>query len=303
MNLKKQFLLSLATATLFFGGCGVATDAADKNITFPDMNEMPEMNNTMLEGEHEAPHFSYDAETGPAYWGHLSEDWATCNNGLTQTDVQAGHNHQSPVDFVTTGSIATAQNFTVNYDNNLTFDIINNGHTIQLNEITPDTNNTLTINGVVYQMLQFHFHATSEHLEDNKSSAMEMHFVNKAADGSLAVLGMFIDANDTAANAELSKVFEHELPAPLAMGHHAATRATNSEEAPAPIHVNLNLNNILPATTTTVYNYSGSLTTPPCTEGVAWNVYTTHTALKADDIAKYTAHYNHNHRPVTGQFK
>jgi len=283
MNIKSSFVSVVLSTFLLSGlsGCGSSSSSTSENNTTTETNTTVEENTTHV------VHFSYDdnSTTGPSNWYKLSTDWTTCENGLTLKPVTAGEFHQSPVDFTATAP-ATNPNFVVDNNYSLSFAITNNGHTIQL---TADTNaiqkDTLIINGKEYTLLQFHFHSLSEHTQSAQHSAMEVHFVHKAADGDLAVLGAFIDANDTVANAELSKAFVDEFP----------------EENMNGATVSINVANILPAST--VYSYSGSLTTPPCSEGVAWNVYTSHIALSEEDVGEYKVHYSDNYRPVTGDLQ
>jgi carbonic anhydrase len=143
---------------------------------------------------------------------------------------------------------------------------------------------TLTINGIVYTLAQFHFHSLSEHTEVGNHSDMETHFVFKSAEGHLAVIGAFIDDNGTSSNLELHKIFSTTLP-----------DADDNGSI-----VSINVADLLP--NSTVYSYSGSFTTPPCTEGVAWNIYTEHIHLSPNEIDSFQAKYDDNYRPVTGEF-
>ena len=261
--MKKIFLYS-AIAILDIGlvGCGSTT-----------LSE----NNT---GTHEV-HFSYDGDTGPAYWGSLKEEWKTCENGLTLKPVVAGQTHQSPVDFVL--AVPVNPSFVLDYNKEIEFKMLNNGHSIEL-ETEGSHLAHVTISGKEYTLKQFHFHSESEHTEDGVHGDMEGHFVNIAADGSIVVLGVIIEASG-AGNSELNKVFDLEIP------------AANHENE---IRIHINPSHILP--TGKVYSYSGSLTTPPCTQGVSWNVYTTTIGLNVNKIEMFKSHYNHNYRPITGTY-
>ena len=234
-------------------------------------------------------HFSYFGETGPSHWASLNSEWNTCSNGLTLKPVNPGANHQSPVNFTTNATISDPNRiYQLDIDRDLEFTIINNGHAIEaeLDEVDADKDK-ITINGREYFLKQFHFHAYSEHTENNVPAAIEAHFVFKSLSGKLAVLGLFVDRNATsgAENLELAKVFNTILPDAEQTGD----------------KVSINVNKILP-TTSNVYSYSGSLTTPPCTEGVVWNVYTTHTALTEAQVVNLTKHYHNNFRPITGNW-
>ena len=157
-------------------------------------------------------------------------------------------------------------------------DGINNGHTIQVDYVGA---NTLTLGSVQYQLVQYHFHGPSEHTVDGKHFPMEMHMVHKAADGRLAVVGVLI------AEGVHNKAFEPlwaNLPAQKGARTHF----------PA---IKVNVDALLPGTRTS-YRYAGSLTTPPCTEGVSWIVLTNPIQLSAGQIGAFTRLVKHNNRPV-----
>ena len=237
----------------------------------------------------EAVTFSYSGETGPDNWYKLSDDWKTCENGLTLKPVEAGTKHQSPVDLYS--SAISPQDFTLDYDKDLEFKLINNGHTIEMVEESPEKDSFIIIDGKKYKLLQFHFHAHSEHEEETNPADMEMHFVHQAEDGSYAVLGIFIDAADTS-NTGLAKVFTDKLP------------AEEVEETDAKTY-SINVSEILPEdhTTANVYRYNGSFTTPPCTEGVDWNIFEEHIKLDTNKVDEFKTLYPNNYRPITGDFK
>src|SRR5262249_17245586 len=145
-------------------------------------------------------------------------------------------------------------------------EIVNNGHTIQINM---PAGSKLTRGDKTYELLQFHFHAPSEHLIDGKSFPMEAHFVHKAESGSLGVLGVFFKPG--AANATFA-------------GLAAAFPAEEGEKAAAK---GVDPSSMLPKTLG-YWAYEGSLTTPPCSEIVDWMVAKEPIEVAADDIAKFT---------------
>lgn len=273
-------------------------------------------------------HWSYEGEAGPDKWPKLSADFATCESGL----------HQSPIDL-------TARTLDVGLDDlkmawapsDLT--VVDNGHTIQAN-VAPG--NTTTIDGVVYNLVQFHFHRPSEHTLGTEVFPMELHFVHKNAAGGLAVVGVLIQAGAAnpayetlwaaqpkaeaahTAGAEPKAEATHgaeathtaETTATAKSGGHAAgqvagtvTKTAMSAEptptahaaasetaAPAGTKVSkFDLASLLPANLHT-YRYPGSLTTPPCTEGVAWNVLATPATASQAQIDDFR--YEHNARPA-----
>jgi len=156
--------------------------------------------------------------------------------------------------------------------------IINNGYTIQVNT-PPD--NRLLIAGKAYALQQFHFHHPSEHLLAGKAFDLECHFVHKATDGGLAVLGVFIRPG--AANASLTPVWQ-------AMPTAAGPEKTVSG-------VTVDIAGLLPKQRA-YYRYFGSLTTPPCSEGIVWTVFQSPVHASPEQIRHFAALFPMNARPV-----
>lgn len=265
MKQHKRLLQATALSVLLLlSGCGDTTSSP----------AMTDSNTT--------PHFSYEGETGPAHWYTLSDDWKTCKNGLEFSVVEEGKQHQSPVNIEGT---AQDGNFTLNYNRSMEFKMVNNGHSVEFEVEDTNSSSSITIDKKKYTLKQFHFHYLSEHLIVGEHTPMEGHFVNVAEDGSIAVIGVFIDESNVTneLNSELLKAFASEIPA----------EGASNEDL-----IHLNPLAILPMGK--VFSYSGSLTTPPCTEGVAWNVYEKHINLNTETINKFKSHYSNNYRPVTG---
>lgn len=217
-------------------------------------------------GGHEtAPHWGYDGAEGPENWGDLAPEFRSCALGQQQT----------PVDLVEPIRAGTG-----------TMDprwgevrgrILNNGHTIQVN---CDAGATTIITGTRYDLAQFHFHHPSEHLLEGKRFDLECHFVHKSASGALAVLGVFIQPG--AANAELEKVF----------------RAMPAQPGPEqPLSASLAAAELLPKQRG-YFRYHGSLTTPPCSEGVTWTVFRTPIEASTEQIRRFATLFANNARPA-----
>jgi carbonic anhydrase len=153
-----------------------------------------------------------------------------------------------------------------------------NGHTIQVNAPTGET---LAVGGDVYSLVQFHFHAPSEHTVNGEHYPMEMHFVHASQDGRLAVMGFFVEEG-----------MENQGLAPL----WARLPHGNGAEATVPVSAEL-ANHILPGKGP-IWYYSGSLTTPPCSEGVSWFVRKDPIQMSSAQIKEFTDVYSHNNRPV-----
>ncbi|WP_339930188.1 carbonic anhydrase family protein [uncultured Brevundimonas sp.] len=155
--------------------------------------------------------------------------------------------------------------------------LLNNGHTLQF---TPDTAGGTMIGTDAYDLVQFHFHAPSEHTLNGKSYPLEIHFVNRNANGALAVVGVFV--KDGAANPALESLL---AVVPTQEGEAGVTR-------PGVYPV------LLLPEDRHYFAYAGSLTTPPCTEGVRWNVLATPIAASADQIAALSAALGPSNRAV-----
>ena len=213
----------------------------------------------------ESLEWGYSGAKGPSNWGDISPEFATCKLGK----------NQSPIN-LESGSEANLPNIQLTYDSS-PFNIVNNGHTIRINY---KPGSRMTIGGKEYELVQFHFHAPSEHTLNGKSYPMEVHLVHKNADGEYAVLGVFIEEGK---ENEFINVLWSNIPS-------SGEENTFSE-------VELNANALLPQDQS-YYNYAGSFTTPPCTEGVSWNVFATPIEASTEQIANFTSFYNGNARPV-----
>lgn len=240
----------LAAAGWMSAGCGAADD---ERLTDETLGE--------------AAHWSYLGDHGPERWGEIDVDFAMCATGT----------QQSPIDIPS--SIAPGE-FTA-----LSFDyapapaaMVDNGHTIQVN--LTEGANVLDVDGDTYALVQFHFHAHSEHSVDGVFTPLELHLVHRAENGDLAAVGVFLDLG--APNTPLSPVFDGIPTASL---------------EPTPLAADLDPSDLLP-TSRRGWGYTGSLTTPPCTEGVRWHVMSTPLQLSAAQLDAFTARHEINRRPV-----
>ncbi|HET8948282.1 MAG TPA: carbonic anhydrase family protein [Candidatus Polarisedimenticolia bacterium] len=216
---------------------------------------------------HEAhpPHWTYEGETGPAHWADLAPEFSLC---------AAGH-AQSPIDLSRTRPQASPElefHYRPSHLNEL-----NNGHTIQVNY---DAGSWISVGGVRYDLAQVHFHIPSEHTVGGKPFAAEAHLVHRSADGHLAVIGLLIDRG--AASRYLAPLWEH-LP---------ATEGPVHQESGA-----LNAARLLPKKHA-AWRYEGSLTTPPCTEGVHWFVLESPITLSDEQLERLRGILHVNNRPV-----
>jgi carbonic anhydrase len=212
----------------------------------------------------EGVHWAYEGKDGPEHWGALDGANAACSAGA----------QQSPLNL--TGAIKSdIPQIGIHWKAGGT--IVNNGHAVQID--VPD-GSTLTRGGKTYDLLQFHFHAPSEHLVEGKTFPMEVHFVHKDREsGGLGVLGVF-----------LAPGAKNETFASLA----AVIPAETGGKA---LVKDVDPNSLLPDSLA-YWSYEGSLTTPPCSEIVDWMVAREPLQVAASDIDKFTALYPMNARPV-----
>lgn len=216
--------------------------------------------------EHTASHWSYEGDSGPEHWSMLSEDYAVCGTG----------HEQSPID-VAAAAPEDLANIAFNYRPS-NVNILNNGHTVQVNY---DAGSTIELDGTTYNLLQFHLHAPSEHTVDGRSFPAELHLVHQNADGGLAVVGVLIE--EGAENNNFASVWAN-LPA-----EEQAVETIGGATVAA--------DSLLPADRLS-YRYDGSLTTPPCSEGVEWLLLTTPIEMSAAQIRAFVDIVEDNHRPV-----
>ncbi len=221
------------------------------------------------------PHWDYSAEHGPAKWASLSPDFATCASGRSQAPIDIVKAKTEPAAAMKT-SYAPAELRVVHHEH--VADGVNNGHTVQVNYQGADA---LRLGDESFNLLQYHFHSPSENTVDGKHFPIEMHLVHKSEAGKLAVLGAFIE--EGAENPAFAPVWAN-LPKEKGKEFHLP-------------HVTVNVDDLLPTERTT-WRFDGSLTTPPCTEGVKWLMLTQPVQLSGQQVAAFRAVFDGNNRPT-----
>lgn len=216
-------------------------------------------------GDCEGVHWSYEGEDGPEYWADLCTGFAACN-----------HSSQSPINI--TGAVENEDLEELEFEYGYTkTNIINNGHTIQFNV---DPGSILDANGQSYELLQFHYHSLSEHTYEGQYYPLEVHLVHLADDGNLAVVGIFFEEGDS------NPLFEEYLSKfPRHKGSFSSDKLIELEE-------------IVDDLDEEYYTYSGSLTTPPCSEIVTWHVMEEALEASAEQIAEFAEILHNNYRPI-----
>ena len=211
-------------------------------------------------------HWGYSGDQGPTHWGKLDPEFSACSEGK----------NQSPINL--TGFIeADLKPIGIDYEAGGK-EIINNGHTIQVN-YTPGSK--LTVDGHEFELKQYHFHAPSENHINGQSYPMEAHLVHADETGNLAVIAvLFVEGK---ANQSIAKAWSH-MPG-QAGGKGSLPSAVSAE-------------GILPSNRD-YYRFNGSLTTPPCSEGVWWIVMKETVTASKEQIEKFVQVMDHpNNRPI-----
>jgi carbonic anhydrase len=218
-------------------------------------------------GGHEA-HWDYEGAHGPERWGQMKPEFNVCALGKRQSPIhiqstEAVPGPAEPVEFHYSASGGS---------------VVNNGHTIQ---VDPSGHNWIKVRGSAYKLVQFHFHHPAEEKVNYKGFAMVAHLVHKNEAGQLAVVAVLMDVGTN--NPFLQKVWTR-----MPLDTH--------DRVPLPDEL-LDMNELLPADQR-YYQFMGSLTTPPCTEGVLWIVLKQPVTLGADQLRLFTRLFPMNARPV-----
>ena len=191
--------------------------------------------------------WGYSAPNGPAQWGNLP-GYSLCSTGADQSPIA-----------IESGEVAGIRNAFPDQSLQLLapqwmdsqVEIVNNGHTIQMNY---SAGSQIEFDAKDYELKQFHFHSPSEHLLNERQYPLEVHFVHRTASGDILVVGVFFQEGQ--ANPQLSKLWKNAPVIP-------ETTVQTAEV--------LNALDLLPVSKE-YFTYTGSLTTPPCSEGVRWIV-------------------------------
>lgn len=239
-----------------------------------DDEEEPKPDEGKADDEHEkkeakksekhAAHFTYAGAEGPEEWGELDSDWKACKAGKAQ----------SPIDI--TPKAGTASPITFRYKPTAAT-VVDNGHTLQVGLAA---GSSIVIDDHAYDLVQFHVHTPSEHTIAGEKYPLEVHLVHKDKDGKLAVVGVLYDTG--ADSKALAAVWKKWPSKP-----NAEKKLDKAFDPTA----------LLPETRT-VYRYEGSLTTPPCSEGVVWNVMRRTMTDSKGDLALVGQRISSNARPV-----
>lgn len=214
---------------------------------------------------HEAAHWGYEGESGPLNWGKMNSANSKCDLGERQSPIDIRDGIKVELD-------------SINFDYKpVQFTVVDNGHTIQVNL---SSGNYINVSGKSYELLQFHFHRPSEERINGKGFDMVAHLVHKDREGKLAVVAVLLEAGQSQ---EIIQLVWNNLPL--------------EKNDPVKALSNIDLSKLLPAKRD-YYTYMGSLTTPPCSEGVLWLVLKQPMEISADQLAIFSRLYPMNARPI-----
>jgi len=212
--------------------------------------------------------WDYVGKRGVLEWGKLDPSYKACAQGHEQSpiDIRGAHLNKAlqPIEFHYVSGPVTLEN---------------NGHTVIAHV---DPGSYIVAGGVRYDLVQFHFHHPSEEAVRGKLTDMDVHLVHKSADGKQAVIAIRFSEDRGDANAVLAMLWDH-LPA-----------KPNTTEK---VTTFVNPGGFLPADRG-YWTYEGSLTVPPCTEGVRWFVFEDTVAMSREQRLAFAALFRVNSRPL-----
>jgi carbonic anhydrase len=228
--------------------------------------------------------WEYAGPKGPDHWTELDPAYAACNG-----------RQQSPVDVVNPQKADLPVLRFESHSGPLK-GLTNNGYTIRVNyHDAPGTGNFMWVGDERYQLIQFHFHRPSEETIHGKGAAMVAHLMYRSGDGK--VLGVAVLLNAGKPNATVQAIWDHM---PMTESKVRADFSHEEEEVPG---VMIDPGALLPKTFG-YYTYMGSVTAPPCTEGVAWYILKTPMQLSSAQIKAFAKLYPHDVRaaqPLNGR--
>ncbi len=221
----------------------------------------------MASAQSTAP-WNYYGKTGPLGWGRLDPAYRACSEGHEQSpiDIRGAHLNKAlqPIEFHYIAGPVTLEN---------------TGNTVIVHV---DPGSYIVAGGVRYDLQQFHFHHPGEEAVKGKLTDMDAHLVHKSADGKVAVIAVRLSEDRGDPNATLATLWEH---LPTAKG--ATDKVTEL----------VNAGGLLPADRG-YWTYMGSLTAPPCTEGVRWFVLEQEISISRDQLRAFAAMFKINSRPL-----
>jgi carbonic anhydrase len=200
--------------------------------------------------------WSYAGETRPDLWGSLSACYDLCAAGKEQSPADLTVSVQAPLDPLE-----------FKYSQNATLSVINDGHTVKA---YAPAGSRLAIGANEFELKEFHFHTLSEHRLDGRQTPLELHLVNQAGERTAAVGVFIVQDPQNQENPQLAKIWRH---------------LEEYNGKPRPVD-DVDIMALLPASHAS-FRYAGSLTTPPCGQGLQWVVLSTPITASREQIERF----------------
>lgn len=214
--------------------------------------------------------WAYDGRLGPSHWADLDSAYATCRDGREQSPIDIRH--------AVTADLPPLQ---FDYHAGPFEHLINNGYAVRVNYHEDEQPNVLRVGDDAYRLVQFHFHRPSEEYVNGKAYPMVIHLMHQTSDGKLAGVAVLLKVGR--ANPVVQRIWDH-MP------------VTKGPEHDVP-GVAIDPAGLLPADRS-YYTYMGSVSAPPCTEGVTWFVLKTPVEVSRAQIRAFARVYPHDVRPL-----
>ena len=257
--------------------------------------------------------WSYDDSSprGPSSWSTLDPNFVECSTGRAQSPIDlppipSVSHSPSPlsIHWDDLHSAVSSSSSSQNSSSSL-HDVVNTGHSIQVR--FDDTQSHVTWQGVQYKLAQFHFHAPSEHSVGGVRQDMELHLVHLSEAGQALVVGVLIgaDPHEEEEEAERKKAgvdagnSASDFLRALTWTHlPSSPSSARTSSQPLLYLLAQRLSSSSSASSPSFWSYPGSLTTPPCSEGVKWFVHTQPLHISTAELSAYTRLFKQTARPV-----
>ena len=262
--MKKYYIYAFLSFTIVFSMIGYFVSKSAKEIQIGNKQALTA----------QEVYWAYEGVNGPDDWINVNSSYEACGRGELQSpiniEINSARQEQEAIDF--------ANQISLNYDQAI-FTVENNGHTIEANATTLD--NSILINKKPYNLTAINFHSPSEHQLNGQYFDMEAHLFHENDEGELVVIGIFIESGEE--NLVLAEMWD-EIP-------------TDGAEAARQLKNPIDLQLLLPEEKS-VYQYMGSLTTPPCTEGINWFILEKPIEMSDEQINRFSSIFLQNNRPI-----
>lgn len=212
--------------------------------------------------------FGYKGESGPDYWHELNQGWVLCAEGTIQSPINIDNNNIAADEI----SLSTEFNY-----KSTDLQVLNTGTTILVNY---EEGSSFIVDGEIYNLKQFHFHSPSEHTVNGSHYDLELHVVHLNENEEICVVGVLINSGEH--NESFGKILDQ----------------LNNDKAGQNEIIKFNAAELLPQSNSSFYYYEGSLTTPPCSEGVKWVIQKDPVTVSKTQIEKFRKIMYGNNRPV-----